>query len=332
MNLTKNIRRLAAALVVPSLLLTAAACGSDADQGSSDSKVAVSGKVGEKPKIKAAKDAKFSNDVTVDTVKQGNGAKVKKGDYVRLDAVGESAKDGRELISTWSPPQQPGQTKPKGAPRTQMVVQPGKPGQGVPPDKVVSKLVGLKAGSRVVAKGTAGGMLGPQVTQQAGLKPKDGLVWVIDVVAAKSVDSKAEAKGTQAKTKSGLPTVKSESQKPAVITVPKGKKPPKGLEQQTLINGKGPKVKPGDGLIAQYTGVKWEDGKKFDSSWDHGGAIAFQIGTKSVVEGWDKALVGKHVGDRVLLVIPPKLAYGANPQHQLAKNTLVFSVDIVGTV
>ena len=48
--------------------------------------------------------------------------------------------------------------------------------------------------------------------------------------------------------------------------------------------------------------------------------------------GWDKGLVGKHVGDRVLLVIPPSLGYGASPQSELAKNTLVFTVDILGTV
>lgn len=111
--------------------------------------------------------------------------------------------------------------------------------------------------------------------------------------------------------------------------MPKGKKAPTELKQQVLIKGKGKEIKKGDALVAQYTGVKWEDGKKFDSSWDHGGATTFQIGTGSVVKGWDDALVGKHVGDRVEIVIPPKLGYGSQPQSELAKNTLVFSVDIV---
>jgi FKBP-type peptidyl-prolyl cis-trans isomerase len=324
---TKNTRRLAAALAVPVLLFTAA-CGSDDSGGSSDAKVKVTGKFGEKPKIDASKDAKFPDDLAVKTVHGGKGAKVKKGDYVRLDVVAQSAKDGKELISTWAP----GGQETKGAARQQMVVQPGKPGQGVPPDKIVDALVGKKVGSRILAEGTANSLLGAQVTQQAGLQPEDGLAWVVDVVAAKSVNSKSEVKGDQAAPKSGLPEVKAESQKAATITVPKGEKPPKKLQQQVLIKGKGPKVKAGEGLIAQYTGVKWEDGKKFDSSWDHSGAIAFQIGTGSVVKGWDQALVGKHVGDRVLIVIPPELGYGASPQHQLAKNTLVFAVDIIGTV
>ncbi|CAM5283544.1 peptidylprolyl isomerase [Streptomyces badius] len=83
---------------------------------------------------------------------------------------------------------------------------------------------------------------------------------------------------------------------------------------------------------SKYTGVKWEDEDKFDSSWDHGGASAFPIGVGGVIQGWDKGLVGKHVGDRVLLTIPPNQAYGADPSNQLAKNNLVFVVDILGTV
>jgi FKBP-type peptidyl-prolyl cis-trans isomerase len=146
------------------------------------------------------------------------------------------------------------------------------------------------------------------------------------------VDKSSEAEGDQADPDSGMPTVAAEPKKAAVITVPKGEKAPADLKEQVLIKGKGPKVEAGQGLIAQYTGVKWEDGKKFDSSWDHGGATAFQIGTGSVVQGWDKALVGKNVGDRVLIVIPPKLGYGSQPQSELGKSTLVFSVDIVGTV
>ncbi|WP_198539283.1 FKBP-type peptidyl-prolyl cis-trans isomerase, partial [Streptomyces graminilatus] len=166
----------------------------------------------------------------------------------------------------------------------------------------------------------------------AGLAAKDVLIWVVDPVGAAAIDAKAEAKGEQAASEPSLPKVESPSQKAAVITIPKGAKPPKGLEEQVLIKGSGKKVEAGQGLIAQYTGVKWEDGKKFDSSWDHGGATAFQIGTGSVVAGWDKGLVGKNVGDRVLLVIPPALGYGASPGSELAKNTLVFVVDILGTV
>ncbi|MEV4439295.1 FKBP-type peptidyl-prolyl cis-trans isomerase [Streptomyces sp. NPDC049577] len=335
MNHTKNTRRLAAALAVPVLLLAAAACGSDGgkDGGSSDAKVTVAGKFGEQPEIKSPKDAKAPDEVAVKTLTEGSGDKVEKGSFVRLDYVGQSMKDNRLLLSSWS--NQPGQPSPEKSggkePRRQAVQQLGQPGQ-VLPDKVLETVIGKKVGSRVEVEGTAKALIGEQLNPQAGIAPEDGLVWVLDVVGAQKLDPKSEAHGEQAKPEEGMPEVKAPSQKAAEIIIPKGEKPPADLKEQVLIKGTGPEIKAGDGLIAQYTGVKWEDGTKFDSSWDHSGATAFQIGTGSVVQGWDKGLVGKHVGDRVELVIPPKLGYEGQAQSGLDKNTLVFVVDIVGKV
>ncbi len=200
------------------------------------------------------------------------------------------------------------------------------------PTKVADALTGHKVGSRVQVEGTAEAIVGEQLNPQSGIKPTDPLVWVVDIVNAKKVDKKGEVKGDQAASEAGMPEVKAASQKAATITIPKGEKAPKDLKEQVLIKGDGAAVKAGEGLVVQYTGVKWEDGKKFDSSWDHGGASAFPIGVGGVIQGWDKGLVGKNVGDRVLLTIPPNQAYGADPSNQLAKNNLVFVVDILGTV
>ncbi len=327
MNHTKNARRLAAALAVPVLLLTAAACGSD-----SSATVKVEGKFGEKPEISVPKDAKPSDKMVVKTLTEGSGEKAEKGSFVRLDFAGQTMKDNKPLGGTWAAQDKTGATA-SGAPgpRRQMVQQLGQPSQEMPA-KVLDAVIGQKAGSRIEIEGTAKALIGDQLNPQAGVKPEDGLVWVIDVVGAQKVDAKSEAKGEQAKPEAGMPEVKTEPQKAAEITIPKDTKPPADLKEQVLIKGTGPEIKAGDGLIAQYTGVKWEDGKKFDSSWDHSGATAFQIGTGSVVLGWDKGLVGKHVGDRVELVIPPKFGYEGQPQSGLDKNTLVFVVDIVGKV
>ncbi|WP_344123787.1 FKBP-type peptidyl-prolyl cis-trans isomerase [Streptomyces blastmyceticus] len=327
MNLTKNTRRLAAALAVPVLLFTAAACGSDSGGGSSDSKVKVEGKFGDKPDISAPKDAKAGDKVATKTLIEGKGDTVEKGAFVRLDYVGQAMKADKPLVSSWMSPTGGAE---KG-PRRQAVAQTGQPGRELP-TKVLDEVVGKKAGSRIEVEGTAKALVGEELNPQAGVTPEDGLVWVIDIVGTQKVDPKSEAKGEQAKPDAGMPEVKAPSQKAAEITIPKDEKAPTDLKQQLLIKGSGPEIKAGDGLIAQYTGVKWEDGKKFDSSWDHGGAIAFQIGTGSVVQGWDKGLVGKHVGDRVELVIPPKLGYEGQAQSGLDKNTLVFVVDIVGKV
>ncbi|GHC41896.1 FKBP-type peptidyl-prolyl cis-trans isomerase [Streptomyces cinnamoneus] len=329
MNHTKNARRLAAALAVPVLLLTAAACGSeDAGGSSSDAKVTVKGAFGEKPEISVPDDAKPADKLVVKTLTEGTGEKAEKGSFVRLDFAGQTMKDNKPLGGTWATQDK---TATPGAPRRQMVQQLGQPSQEMPA-KVLDAVIGQKAGSRIEVEGTAKALIGDQLNPQAGVKPEDGLVWVIDVVGAKKVDPKAEAKGEQAKPEEGMPEVKPNAQKAAEIVIPKDTKAPTELKEQVLIKGDGAEIKAGDGLIAQYTGVKWEDGKKFDSSWDHAGATAFQIGTGSVVQGWDKGLVGKHVGDRVELVIPPKLGYEGQAQSGLDKNTLVFVVDIVGKV
>ncbi|MFD7711830.1 FKBP-type peptidyl-prolyl cis-trans isomerase [Streptomyces sp. NPDC059786] len=319
-------RRAVALLAVPALLFTAAACGSDGDdsEGGAGAVATVKGKVGEKPKITLPKDDPSETTVTK-TVAEGDGEVIKKSDFVRLDWAVEKWDGAKELGSTWT------SASSGSTPRQQAVEQIGQQSQQLP-DKVLNGVKGKKVGSRVLVQGTAGDLIGENLNTSSGIAKTDVLVWVVDAVGAASVDSKAEAEGKQAASASGMPEVKAQSQKAATITIPKGEKAPKELKQQVLIEGDGKKVEAGQGLIAQYTGVKWEDGKTFDSSWNHNGATAFQIGTGAVVPGWDKGLVGKKVGDRVLLVIPPSLGYGSSPSSELAKNTLVFVVDILGTV
>ncbi|MEV5439224.1 FKBP-type peptidyl-prolyl cis-trans isomerase [Streptomyces sp. NPDC052682] len=326
MNYTTK-RRVAALLAVPALLFTAA-CGADDDKGgdSASGVAQIKGTFGDKPEISVPKDGKPSDKTVIKTVSAGKGPEIKASDFVRLDWTVEKWGSDQPLGGTWATPSADAKT-----PRRQSVEQVGKQSQQLPA-KVLDAVKGKKAGSRILVQGTAGDLIGQGLNTASGISEKDVLVWVVDAVGDATVDAKAEAKGTQAAAEQGLPEVKAPSQKAADITIPKGVKAPKKLEQQVLIKGTGKKVEAGQGLIAQYTGVKWEDGKKFDSSWDHGGATAFQIGTGSVVPGWDQGLVGKNVGDRVLLVIPPSLAYGNSPGSELAKNTLVFVVDILGTV
>ncbi|MBB1252208.1 FKBP-type peptidyl-prolyl cis-trans isomerase [Streptomyces alkaliterrae] len=328
MKLNMSTRRAAAALTA-SLCLFATACGSDdgGNDNASGSRVEVSGAFGEKPEVKVDSDAKPADEVVVETVSEGKGKKVEKGDFIRLDFAGYTMKDGKELGGTWAAE---GEKEEKGKARRQLVQAAGQPSRELP-DPVLEAVLGQKAGSRITVEGTAEAVVGEGLNPEAGIDPGDGLVWVIDVVGADKVDAKAEVKGDQAKPADGMPEVKYNSQKAADITVPKGVKAPTELEEQVLVKGSGDEVVAGDGLIVQYTGVKWEDGKKFDASWDHNGATAFQIGTGSVVQGWDQGLVGKRVGDRVELVIPPKLAYGQSG-GELAENTLIFVVDIVGKV
>ncbi|HEV2886037.1 MAG TPA: FKBP-type peptidyl-prolyl cis-trans isomerase, partial [Jatrophihabitans sp.] len=119
------------------------------------------------------------------------------------------------------------------------------------------------------------------------------------------------------------------------VSVP-DKPAPGQLAQQVLTTGTGATVDKGDTLVANYSGQTWasKDGKPhvFDSSFDRGSPTAFVIGTGAVIPGWDKTLVGKHLGSRVLLAIPPVEGYGSQGQPDAGitgTDTLVFVVDLI---
>ncbi len=107
---------------------------------------------------------------------------------------------------------------------------------------------------------------------------------------------------------------------------------PTGLVIEDLKVGAGDSPKNGQTVIVHYTG--WlTNGKKFDSSYDHGGRpFEFQIGTGSVIKGWDEGVATMKPGGKRKLTIPPALGYGARGAGaDIPPNaTLVFEVDLIG--
>ena len=86
---------------------------------------------------------------------------------------------------------------------------------------------------------------------------------------------------------------------------------------QIILEGKnaGKKVR------VHYTGT-FNDGTKFDSSYDRGEPLEFISGAGMMIKGFDKAVVDMEVGDVVDIHLMPEEAYGmANPDA-------VFSVQI----
>jgi len=107
---------------------------------------------------------------------------------------------------------------------------------------------------------------------------------------------------------------------------------PTGLVIEDLKVGSGDSPKNGQTVIVHYTG--WlTNGKKFDSSYDHGGRpFEFSIGTGSVIKGWDEGVATMKPGGKRKLTIPPALGYGARGAgSDIPPNaTLVFEVDLIG--
>jgi peptidylprolyl isomerase len=78
--------------------------------------------------------------------------------------------------------------------------------------------------------------------------------------------------------------------------------------------------------------VAYSTGEEFDSSYDRGDPLGFQLGAGRVIAGWDQGVQGMRVGGRRQLVIPPHLAYGdRGAGHVIAPGeTLIFVCDLVG--
>jgi peptidylprolyl isomerase len=120
------------------------------------------------------------------------------------------------------------------------------------------------------------------------------------------------------------------------VTFP-ASQPPKQLIEQTLVTGRGTPVASGDTVITNYLGEIWptkvgSQPKVFDSSFSRGAPAGFVIGTGAVIPGFDKTLVGKQLGTRMLLSIPPADGYGTSGNSQAGisgTDTLVFVVDLL---
>ena len=149
--------------------------------------------------------------------------------------------------------------------------------------------------------------------------------------SSSSPGKKASASSTPTGT-ADFPTVKGSYGIKPTLAFPNAN-PSKTLQVKVLSTGTGPVVKSGELLIADYLGQIWR-GKAFDNSYDRKEPIATPIGLGAVIKGWDLGLVGKHVGSRVLLVIPPADGYGSAGSSGAGikgTDTLAFVIDIVST-
>lgn len=333
-------RRFAALLIVPALVLTACGGGDskkkdDAAPSPSPSQTApapvpkpvdsasplptIKGETGKKATITVPKKDP-SGKFVVHPLSQGSGAVVKKDDLVMASFTGKVWKSGKDLGSSYDK---------GGAP--QLITA----GSKTIIPAFADGVLGQKIGSRVLVVAPPAAAFGSAGQKQLGVSGKDTLIFTLDI--QKVLPKRAQ--GTQAAIPSDLPQIKADKDAAATITVPKND-PPKKLTDKVLIEGKGAKVKKGQTVYMQYSGAAWKlnQGKPaatlFDTSWKTGAPFATAIGQGQVIPGWDQGLVGKKVGSRVLLVIPPELAYGKKDQGATlpANSTLVFVVDILTAV
>lgn len=305
--------RIVFAAVIPLVFL--AACGSGkTDVKANPLDVVTVGGTAKAPTVTFKTKPLSVKTTTTKVLTPGTGAKLTKANAIMFNYVLVNGKNGKQVETSFG-------KQAAGMDLSSASLLPG-----------LSKgLAGQKVGSRLLVAIPPVDAFGAQGNAQAGFGPSDTILFLIDLVSAST--PLATATGVVVPPKAGLPTVKVDGAKAAVITVPKTAAPTK-LIIQPLIKGAGPVVKAGQNIKVSYTGVLWKNGKKFDASADHGSSFDTQIGAGKVITGWDKGLVGQTVGSRVLLVVPPAEGYGAKGSPPLigAKDTLVFVIDILAVI
>lgn len=316
------MRRIAVALLVPitASVIALAGCGSSgpAASANTNSAVTVTGLFGTLPSVSIPAQ-QASKNLAISTPIKGTGAALKAGDAALANVALYKWTGTKHTLldSTFtSGPQM-------------IPAQMGLPG-------LATALQGARMGSRILAVLPPKYGYGVTGQSQLGVQGTDTLVWVIDLLQQFSPTQSAT--GAQVSHGGGkLPTVTAQSGQAPVVTVPKTS-PPATLSVTTLIKGSGPALHNGDTVVAQYVGVNWRTGQAFGSSWPSATRptslpFSFQLGGQ-VVKGWSLGLRGVPVGSRVMLVIPPALAYGpqgGQPSAGIkATDSLVFVIDILG--
>lgn len=168
----------------------------------------------------------------------------------------------------------------------------------------------------------------PAAQRPATVQPTDSLVVVADIRGA----FLARADGADQVMAAGLPSVVLAPNGQPGITIPKGQRPPAKLQVANLEKGSGAVVKRGDDVVVQYTGVLWNEGTVFDSTWQKGPPVVLPLTTGQIgAKGLITALAGQRVGSQVLAVLPPSEGYGSAGSGAIPGNaTLVFVIDVLG--
>lgn len=103
-----------------------------------------------------------------------------------------------------------------------------------------------------------------------------------------------------------------------------------GIRFKILQEGTGPKPVSGNRVTVHYV-ARLLDGTEFDSSAKAGKPYTFQLMSGRVIRGWDEAVIDMRKGERRLIVVPYKYAYGSNGRPPVVppRAPLVFEIELL---
>jgi peptidylprolyl isomerase len=130
---------------------------------------------------------------------------------------------------------------------------------------------------------------------------------------------------------SAMPAVKGTFGTDPVITMPNGN-PPGQLVVRTLIQGHGPVVQSRDYVLFNVQGKVWAGNREVVDSYSNHSPQGLPL--RSAIPAW-RSLAGMRTGSRVLMVVPPRDAFGSKGDPQaniMGSDTLVFVFDVLSSL
>jgi len=190
-------------------------------------------------------------------------------------------------------------------------------------------LVGQRADSRVVVASTADDAYGSLGSPQIGIQGDDPVVMVADILSTDPTEVLPGPTGTALPVPATAPRLLTSGEDVTGFDF-SGVRKPRRLTVIPLRAGDGPAVEAPDRITIDYVGQVWGAAKPFDNTFDQEPG-SYSIGLSSVINGWDRALAGVKEGSRLMILCPPRAAYGATAKPDIpAGSTLVFVVDVLG--
>jgi len=312
------IRRVLFPVLALTLGVTLAACGDDSDPagnssegGSTLESLSIEGEPGTNPEVTWDGELQ-ATDVESKVLTEGEGDEIESGDQVFVHIWIGNGTTEEMAYSTYD-----GQ----------------EPQLLTVDDQSLSPLFlegveGHTIGSRVALAASAETAFGPEGNTALNIGNKDTILTVIDLISG--IEDGAD--GKELKAPAWAPGLQGDGDAPSGLDFAGTPKPTEKLQQAVLVQGDGAVVAQGQTIAVNYLGQVYKGAKPFDESFT-GNPASFQIGTGAVIKGWDQALVGKTVGSRVIMAVPPKLGYGEQGNKGAGikgTDTLYFVVDILG--
>ena len=307
-------RRAATSLALTVAAATLVACGSDESETPEGAvegldAVEVTGEVGSSPEVEWSDDM-VATELEKDVLVEGDGAELAEGDKVFAHLYVGNGFNQEQAFNTYEGQQ----------PEVLTVSDELTPA-------IAEAMEGQAVGSRVAVAAPPEDAFGEQGNPQLGIGNKDSVLFVVDILG-QVLD---EVDGTEQEPQGPVPALVTKKGTITRLEFPPKLEATGALQKRVLIEGDGEPVGKDSVVAVRYLGQVLGNKRPFDEAYSAADPAVFSV--SGVVPGWTQGLQGVKAGSRVVLVIPPKLGYGAQGQPEAGikgGDTLVFVIDVLG--